>query len=54
VTADDIDAVLAELGTAAGDGRIRMSDAINAAGYSALVFEEFGPEVRESEQVLAL
>jgi len=47
IETDDIDALLAELGTAAGDGRIRMSDAIDTAGATALVYEEFGPEVTE-------
>lgn len=47
IETDDIDAVLAELGRAAGDGRIRMSDAIDTVGASALVYEEFGPEVTE-------
>jgi hypothetical protein len=47
IETDDIDAVLGELGVAAGDGRIRMSDAIDTAGASALIYEEFGPEVSE-------
>jgi len=48
IETDDIDAVLAELGAAAGDGRIRMTDAIDTAGATALVYEEFGPVVTES------
>ncbi len=42
IETDDIDAVLAQLGEAAGDGRIRMSDCIDTEGAVALVYEEFG------------
>ncbi|NND66108.1 MAG: hypothetical protein HKN19_00850 [Halioglobus sp.] len=45
IETDDIDAVLGQLGVAAGDGRIRMSGAIDTAGSLALVYEEFGPPV---------
>lgn len=45
IETDDIDAVLAQLGAAAGDGRIRMSDAIDTEGATALIYEEFGEEV---------
>lgn len=45
IETDDIDGVLAELGSATGDGRVKMSDAIDTADTVALVFEEFGPEV---------
>jgi hypothetical protein len=47
IETDDIDALLADLGNAAADGRIRMSDAIDTAGATALVYEEFGPAVDE-------
>jgi len=45
IETDDIDAVLGQLGVAAGDGRIRMSDAIDTQGSMALVYEEYGPPV---------
>lgn len=45
IETDNIDGVLAELGRAAGEGRIRMSDVIDTEGTSALVYEEFGPVV---------
>ncbi len=45
IETDDIDAVLACLAEAAGDGRINMSDAIDTEGAYAVVYEECGKRV---------
>ncbi len=46
IETDDIDAVLQGLRTTAAQGLFNMSDAIDLTDTSALVYEEFGVEVR--------